>query len=77
MTNITVPEGLWSGDEKSASIITWLYSDGAQVNRDDIVAELAVEKATVEIVAPASGILRIAVEPEVPVGIGAVLATIE
>jgi len=77
MTNITVPEGLWSGDEQAASIVSWLYSDGARVKQGEIVAELAVEKATVEVVAPASGILRIAIEPDVPVGMGAVLATIE
>ncbi len=77
MTNITVPEGLCSGVEQSASIANWIYSDGAQVKQGEIVAELMVEKATIEIVAPASGTLRIAVEPEVPVGTGAVLATIE
>lgn len=77
MIEVTVPEGLWSGDAESGSIVGWLYQDGAEVREGEVIAELMVEKVTFEIEAPASGTLRIAVEPEVPVGIGAVLATIE
>jgi pyruvate/2-oxoglutarate dehydrogenase complex dihydrolipoamide acyltransferase (E2) component len=77
MTNLTIPEGLWPEEDKSGSIVVWLYPDGAQVNEGDVVAELMVEKVTFEIEAPASGILKIAVEPEVPVEMGALLATIE
>ena len=77
MTDITVPEGLWTEEDKSGSIVVWLYQDGAQVSEGDVVAELMVEKVTFEIEAPASGTLRIAVEPEVPVQMGARLATIE
>jgi pyruvate/2-oxoglutarate dehydrogenase complex dihydrolipoamide acyltransferase (E2) component len=76
MTDITVPEGLWSEADKTGSIVVWLYQDGARVNRGDVIAELMVEKVTFEIEAPASGALRIAVEPEVPVEMGARLGGI-
>jgi pyruvate/2-oxoglutarate dehydrogenase complex dihydrolipoamide acyltransferase (E2) component len=77
MTELYVPDGLWDGDDKSGSIVVWLYKDGASVNQGDTVAELMVEKVTFEIEAPATGTLRIHVEPEVPVVKGALLATIE
>jgi pyruvate/2-oxoglutarate dehydrogenase complex dihydrolipoamide acyltransferase (E2) component len=77
MTDITVPEGLWSEADKTGSIVVWLYPDGAEVREGDVVAELMVEKVTFEIEAPASGTLRIAVEPEVPVEMGERLASIE
>jgi pyruvate/2-oxoglutarate dehydrogenase complex dihydrolipoamide acyltransferase (E2) component len=77
MTELRVPEGLWAEDDKSGSIVVWLYADGAEVKAGDTLAELMVEKVTFEIDAPASGTLRIHVEPEVPVEKGALLATIE
>lgn len=77
MADIIVPEGLWSEPDKTGSIVVWLYPDGAEVKEGDVVAELMVEKVTFEIEAPATGKLRIAVEPEVPVELGAVLATVD
>jgi pyruvate/2-oxoglutarate dehydrogenase complex dihydrolipoamide acyltransferase (E2) component len=77
MTELRVPEGLWAEDDKTGSIIVWLYADGATVNEGDTLAELMVEKVTFEIDAPASGTLHIKVEPEVPVEKGALLATID
>lgn len=77
MTELRVPEGLWAEDDKTGSIVVWLYNDGAAVDEGDTVAELMVEKVTFEIDAPAAGTLRIHVEPEVPVEKGALIATIE
>lgn len=77
MPDINVPDGLWSEKDKTGSIVVWLYADGAHVNEGDVVAELMVEKVTFEIESPASGTLRIAVEAEVPVEMGALLGTVE
>lgn len=76
MADITVPEGLWSERDKTGSIVVWLYPDGAAVQEGDVIAELMVEKVTFEIESPAAGTLRIAVEPEVPVEMGALLGTV-
>lgn len=69
-------EALGAGAE-SGSIILWMYADGATVKQGDLIAEFLVDKATLEIQAPASGILRIKVLPEIPVAEGALLALIE
>lgn len=54
---IRIPEDLWNDDTEGV-IVAWLYDEGAHVERDAIVAEVMVEKAQVEIRAPAAGTLR-------------------
>lgn len=76
MTDVTVPLDLWDEDEKTGSIVLWLYPDGAQVSQGQLIAEILVEKVTLELEAPASGTLRIKVAPEVVVNKGDVVATI-
>jgi len=77
MTEVRVPGNLWDEDDKSGSIVVWLYQDGARVKEGDVIAEMLVEKVTLELDAPASGILRIKVEPEIPVEKDALVAIIE
>lgn len=76
-TEVRVPADLWDEDDKTGSIVLWLYADGASVKQGDVIAELLVEKVTLELEAPASGTLRIRVEPEVVVNKGDVVAVIE
>ena len=40
------------------TLVSWLFPDGAQVQMGDAIAEIETEKATNEIPAPASGVLR-------------------
>ena len=63
MTDILIPVGLWSEGE-NAVIGSWLYADGDMVHRGNIIAEVMVEKTSHELVAPATGTLRIAVPEE-------------
>jgi pyruvate/2-oxoglutarate dehydrogenase complex dihydrolipoamide acyltransferase (E2) component len=76
-TSVTIPQDLWDEDDKTGSIVVWLYKDGASVKEGDLIAEVLVEKVTLELVAPASGTLRIKVEPEVVVNKGDEVAVIE
>ncbi|MFN3371244.1 MAG: biotin/lipoyl-containing protein [Sphingomonadaceae bacterium] len=76
-TEVAIPADLWDEDDKTGSIVLWLYADGASVKQGDIIAEVLVEKVTLELEAPASGTLRIRVEPEVVVNKGDVVAVIE
>ncbi|WP_448582597.1 lipoyl domain-containing protein [Thermaurantiacus sp.] len=76
-TPVIIPNDLWDEDDKTGSIVVWLYKDGAQVKEGDLIAEVLVEKVTLELVAPASGTLRIRVEPEVVVNKGDEVAVIE
>ncbi|MCK9506658.1 MAG: lipoyl domain-containing protein [Porticoccaceae bacterium] len=74
--DIQVPLELWDDAEKTGSIVIWLYKDGAKVTEGEVIAEMLFEKATFELVAPATGTLHIAVEPEVPVALGDSIGTI-
>ena len=70
-----VPLGLL-GTSESGSIILWLYKDGDLVKQGDVVAELLVEKTTIEIESPKNGVLNIKMETEIPVSEGDLLAVI-
>ena len=47
-----IGEGVHEGE-----IVRWIVSEGASVNEDDPVVEVMTDKATVEIPAPASGVV--------------------
>jgi pyruvate/2-oxoglutarate dehydrogenase complex dihydrolipoamide acyltransferase (E2) component len=76
MTDITVPEDLWDTDDEGV-IFSWVYADGAVVEQGRLVAELTVEKAQLELNAPASGRLKILAPAETVVRRGAVIGRIE
>ena len=59
------------------TISSWLKEDGDYVEMDEAVAELESDKATVELNAEKSGILKILVEEGTDVEIGAVVASID
>jgi 2-oxoglutarate dehydrogenase E2 component (dihydrolipoamide succinyltransferase) len=59
------------------TVSKWLKPDGAQVARDEVIAELESDKATFELPAEAAGTLRHAVEEGQTISIGAVVARIE
>jgi pyruvate/2-oxoglutarate dehydrogenase complex dihydrolipoamide acyltransferase (E2) component len=74
---VIIPADLWDEDDKTGSIVLWLYPDGAIVKQGTLIAEVLVEKVTLELEAPASGRLSIRVEPEVVVHKGDTVAVIE
>jgi pyruvate/2-oxoglutarate dehydrogenase complex dihydrolipoamide acyltransferase (E2) component len=76
MTDITVPEDLWDTDDEGV-IFSWVYGDGAVVEQGRLVAELTVEKAQLELNAPASGRLKILAPAERVVRKGTVIGRIE
>ncbi|MDB6091407.1 MAG: hypothetical protein JWN85_4191 [Gammaproteobacteria bacterium] len=76
MTDITVPEDLWDSDDEGV-ILMWTYADGALVETGKLLAELMVEKAQLEVTAPASGRLRILAPADTVVRKGTVIGRIE
>jgi pyruvate/2-oxoglutarate dehydrogenase complex dihydrolipoamide acyltransferase (E2) component len=76
MTDITVPRDLWDSDDEGV-IFAWIYADGAVVEEGKLIAELTVEKAQLELTAPASGRLRILAPAETIVRKGTVIGRIE
>ncbi|MBJ6108641.1 2-oxoglutarate dehydrogenase complex dihydrolipoyllysine-residue succinyltransferase [Hymenobacter sp. BT523] len=59
------------------TVAKWLKPDGAQVSRDEVIAELESDKATFELPAEGSGTLRHAVKEGETIAIGTVIARIE
>lgn len=76
MVDIRVPEDLWQ-DDRQGVIVSWLYKDGARVEEGKLITELMVEKAQLELFAPASGRLKIRCEPETIVERGQIIGSIE
>jgi pyruvate/2-oxoglutarate dehydrogenase complex dihydrolipoamide acyltransferase (E2) component len=67
---------MWDEDDKSGSIVHWLYGQGARVVQGEVIAEILVDKVTFELEAPASGILHISTPVEVALVMGDVIGTI-
>jgi pyruvate/2-oxoglutarate dehydrogenase complex dihydrolipoamide acyltransferase (E2) component len=76
MTDITVPQDLWDSDDEGV-ILMWTYADGALVEAGKLLAELMVEKAQLELTAPASGRLHILAPVDTVVRKGTVIGRIE
>ena len=74
-TDIVIPD---IGESVTTGVVsTWLKADGEYVERDDIVLELDTDKITMEITAPAAGLLkRMAAEGD-EVEVGAVIGTVD
>lgn len=74
-TQIVMPE---AGESVVSGVLsTWVKPDGALVQRDETIAEVETDKITVEIYAPASGVLRHRATEGDEVQIGAVLAEVD
>jgi pyruvate/2-oxoglutarate dehydrogenase complex dihydrolipoamide acyltransferase (E2) component len=69
----------WTGGEAAAEVEVdrWVVNDGALVEKDQEVIEVVLDKVTVTIPAPASGIVRQRVHRGDLVNSGDLLATIE
>src|SRR5439155_15318742 len=66
------------GESVTEGILSrWLKKDGEAVRADEPVVELETDKATQEVVAPASGTLRVSVKEGETVQVGAVLGRVE
>jgi 2-oxoglutarate dehydrogenase E2 component (dihydrolipoamide succinyltransferase) len=59
------------------TISTWLKKDGDFVNLDEVIAEVESDKATFELPAEASGILRIVAKEKETLAIGGLICRIE
>jgi pyruvate/2-oxoglutarate dehydrogenase complex dihydrolipoamide acyltransferase (E2) component len=75
--DIKIPADLWEGDDKTGSIVLWLYQSGAQVKQGAVICDVLVEKATIEFESPATGTLEILIQPEVAFAKGALIGKIE
>ena len=74
---VVLPDTLWEpqGDEE-AVLVAWLAPDGAAVTEGAVIAEVMVDKVTIDVAAPASGRLAIVTPAEARVHLGDVIAKI-
>ncbi|ANS31943.1 hypothetical protein R1CP_36685 (plasmid) [Rhodococcus opacus] len=77
MTEILFP--LMSEDDPDAEgvVSNWFVGDGETVAEGDLIAEVAVDKVNVEILAPRSGTVRLLVEEDAGVAQNNPIARIE
>lgn len=75
MAGVNIPDDMWD-DDSEGSISAWFYADGDRVEEGDLLAEVMIEKTANELFAPASGVLEILVQAEVPVSKGQLVARI-
>ena len=76
MTDVMVPPDLWDTEDEGV-LFLWVYPDGARVEQGRLIAEITVEKAQLELLAPATGRLTILVQPETIIRKGQVLGRID
>lgn len=76
MVDIVIPPDLWDTDDEGV-ILTWIYADGATVEKGRLITEMMVEKVQLELIAPATGRLRILAPPDTVVKKGQVIGRIE
>ena len=74
-TDVVIPE--LGESVTGGSVATWIKSDGEYVERDDILMELETDKITMEVRAPASGVLKQLASVGDEVAVGAVVATVD
>src|SRR5215472_429246 len=68
-TNVILPAlGM---TQETGKVVRWLKTEGEQVTKGELLAEIETDKATVELEAPATGVLAnvsAAIDEEIPVG---------
>jgi len=77
VTEVDFP--LMSGKDPDAEgvVATWFVEDGEQVREDQLLADVAVDKVSIEVAAPAAGTVHLLVTAEVPVRQGTPIARID
>ena len=73
---IVIPADLWEDDSEGV-MTAWLFNSGDEVDEGDLLAEVMVEKAQYEIIAPAAGVLTIVKHEDEVVIKGAIIATLD
>lgn len=76
MTDVLFPRLSERDPDGDGVVATWFVDDGATVTVGQLIAEVAVDKADAEVLAPAGGVLSIAVAEGRGIGQGSVIGTI-
>jgi pyruvate/2-oxoglutarate dehydrogenase complex dihydrolipoamide acyltransferase (E2) component len=76
MADVLFPQMSQNEPDAEGVVSVWFVSDGDQVEEGDLVAEVAVDKADMEIVAPQTGTISLLVAQDQAVKQNTPIATI-
>jgi pyruvate/2-oxoglutarate dehydrogenase complex dihydrolipoamide acyltransferase (E2) component len=77
MGDLLFPQLSKDNPDAEGVVATWFVDDGATVAEGQLVAEVAVDKVDVEVLAPQAGTVHIVVAEGDAAAQGAVIATID
>lgn len=77
MTDIPFPALSRQNAAARGILATWFVRDGQQVEAEQLLAEVQVDKVTVEVPAPAAGVVHLLVEEDAEVTQGHPIARID
>ena len=76
VAEVMVAVDLLGEDDTEGALTVWLVENGDRVSKGDVLCEVMVEKAAIEIVSPAEGRITLLLQPESAVKKGDVIARI-
>ncbi|MDA8072361.1 MAG: lipoyl domain-containing protein [Actinomycetota bacterium] len=76
MVDVRFPQLSDSEPDAEGIVATWFVAEGETVGTGQLVAEVQVDKASAEVIAPAGGVVHLAVAEGEPLHQGHVIATI-
>ena len=76
MIDVAFPELSEAEPDKEGIVATWFVAEGETVTAGQLVAEVQMDKVSVEVYSPADGLVHLAVAEQVPVRQGQVIATV-
>ena len=74
--DVTFPQLSEAEPDKEGVVATWFVAEGETVTAGQLVAEVQMDKVSVEVYSPADGLVHLAVAEQVPVRQGQVIATV-
>lgn len=77
MTDIPFPALSKEDPRAEGVLVTWFVADGEAVRADQLLAEVQVDKVTVEVPAPHAGVVHLLVPEEAAVNQGTPIARVE
>lgn len=77
MTEVVFPPLSKETPDAEGVVVSWYVDDGASVAADQLIAEVAVDKVSADVVSPSAGVLRRLVAEETTVHQGEVIGRID
>jgi pyruvate/2-oxoglutarate dehydrogenase complex dihydrolipoamide acyltransferase (E2) component len=77
MTDVVFPALSKETPDAEGVLATWFVSEGSTVARDQLIAEVQVDKVSADVVAPSGGVVHLLVDEDSAVRQGTPIARID